>query len=631
MSPTSFLGGNLINYSSRWEQITSNPVILQWIRHGAELPFHSEPDEFEEKNKAFNSKEAEFITKEISALLASGCIRESLTKPKCVSKITVVPKKGKDSYRLIIDLQTLNSFCKPKTFKYETIDDATNCITHKDELVTLDIKHGFYHVNVARDFQKYLGFKWLNKYYVFSVLPMGSSCSPYYFCKILRTVIEYLRSTGVKVVAYVDDLIISDSISKIGASSSFVVNTLESLGYFINYEKSDLTPSTSKPYIGYVIHTDKNNTIWLEVPRDRIHRVSHDIRRVLRLGKTSARSLARIAGQLISFSKAIIPTKLFLRSVYRLLKSKQNWQTILYLDNSSRLDLEWWLHSLKSWNGRSAVPCCRPSIQIATDASSLGFGAQIIGRQERAQGLWDHHMSNSASNLRELMAVFMALKSFLHLLRKKNVQIISDNVSAVAYINFQGGPSRQLTEVARDIWGLSVQHGFHIQARYSPGISAEILLPDQLSRYMSKYEWQLHPRVFRYLDFVHGPHSIDRFASMVSTQCQRYNSMYFDPFTEGVDALSQDWTMENNFVNCPLTLLNRVLDLVRDQRATATVIAPMWNAQMWCHRLKTMSTSPPIKLPHPKQICIPLCPSKPEPLKNRKWRLYAWRICGDQN
>ena len=70
---------------------------------------------------------------------------------------------------------------------------------------------------------------------------------------------------------------------------------------------------------------------------------------------------------------------------------------------------------------------------------------------------------------------------------------------------------------------------------------------DKLSRRASPYEWMLHPQLFRYLDNVWGPHSIDRFASMTSTQLPNYNSLWFDPLTGGVDALSQtDWADHNN-------------------------------------------------------------------------------------
>ena len=98
-----------------------------------------------------------------------------------------------------------------------------------------------------------------------------------------------------------DDFILFDSDYKIDSSCSILVNTLEGLGFFINYEKSQLIPSSEKTYIGYVINTTrKNDAIWVSIPKDRIKRLKHDIARLLRHKRASAWALARVAGQCIS-------------------------------------------------------------------------------------------------------------------------------------------------------------------------------------------------------------------------------------------------------------------------------------------------------------------------------------------
>ena len=64
------------------------------------------------------------------------------------------------------------------------------------------------------------------------------------------------------------------------------------------------------------------------------------------------------------------------------------------------------------------------------------------------------------------------------------------------------------------------------------------------------------------------PHSIDRFASVSTAQLEKYNSRYLDPLKHGVDALAQnDWATENNYVDPPFGLLDRVLDVIVRQRA----------------------------------------------------------------
>ena len=66
--------------------------------------------------------------------------------------------------------------------------------------------------------------------------------------------------------------------------------------------------------------------------------------------------------------------------------------------------------------------------------------------------------------------------------------------------------------------------------------------------------------------------------------------MYYNPKTSGIDTLAQtDWKMENNFVNCPFFLIPKVLRVVSDQKAEATIKAPKWPAQTWYRKLLRMS------------------------------------------
>ena len=115
---------------------------------------------------------------------------------------------------------------------------------------------------------------------------------------------------------------------------------------------------------------------------------------------------------------------------------------------------------------------------------------------------------------------------------------------------------------------------------------------------------------------------------MMITQLSVYNSWFWDPMSLGVDALAQnDWTYVNNIVNAPFALLPRVLEVIKAQKATATVIAPWWEEQIWFQTLKSMLKDNPIHLLMLPRTVIKIGP-RAEPFKNRNWKLYAWRLCG---
>lgn len=77
----------------------------------------------------------------------------------------------------------------------------------------------------------------------------------------------------------------------------------------------------------------------------------------------------------------------------------------------------------------------------------------------------------------------------------------------------------------------------------------------------------------------------------------------------------------------PFCLIPRVLDVVESQRAVATVIAPKWPAQPWYQRLVKLSIARPLKLPQKSKIYWSM-DVVPEPCRNTKWQIYAWRIFG---
>ena len=625
-----FQAGSLKNNLNYWKQITRNETVLNWIEYGVKLPFVQIPDSFEFKNRKFSNEEALFIDQEIKNLLQSKsiCRVNSNEDVLFVSPINVVPKKK--GLRLVTDLRHLNSFIKPPAFVYSSIDDVLKITKNNDQMVTWDLEQGFLHIPVHESHSKYLCFQWKGNVYKWLVTPFGGNFSPYFFCKTIREVIKHLRINDLKTVAYVDDFYLCDDIYCIEPKKTWALGEMNKLGWHINFKKSALSPKTERVFIGFLIKTaEDNDKVWLCVPKERITRVIKDIKRIVNKGQATDRALARLAGQIVSMTKAVSPAKLLLRNLYRCLKTRQSWQDVLTLDCETIKDLNWWLCSLSSWNGKAVQPQ-GPVIQIATDASAEGWGATMIQKGWEAQGFWTQLQSLESSNFREIQAIFLGLLAFLKEVTGKTVHILSDNVAAVCYINMQGGPAKELSLVATKIWSLVLANkvtikAYHLQGRLN-------VQADMLSRLNSQYEWCIHQRLYYYLDSLYGPHTIDRFATMSTTQCVKYNSRFMDPKTSGVNALAQgDWAEENNFVNPPIRLLDQTIDIICQQGAYATIIAPAWKSQWFYHRLKELSIYPPIKLPKANHFCITMGIQAPEPLKNLKWTWFAWRVYGKKN
>ena len=204
----------------------------------------------------------------------------------------------------------------------------------------------------------------------------------------------------------------------------------------------------------------------IRIPKSRIHNVKRDIRRALKNGWVTARALARIAGKCVAMTKVILPAKLLLRNIYRLLASRNSWQDCLQIDISSKQDLEWWVNSLSGWNGL-VVQDQKIDVQITTDASASGWGATLGNL--KAQGLWNTRLAHQHSNYRELFTILMAVTSFSPLIQNQRVQILSDNVTTVAYINRLGGAVKDFHCVMRAIWCKANHSNISLTAGYLSG------------------------------------------------------------------------------------------------------------------------------------------------------------------
>ena len=286
----------LYSHIDAWKNIGSSSTVLDWISEGIPLPFVEEPESFCCDNYSYTEKEIVFIDQEIARLCQCGAIRETDFVPKCISPLKCAPKTS-GSFRLIHDLRHLNEYIEPKKFQYDGIETVCQYIEPDDVAITLDLKNGFYHVPIQESYQTYIGFKWRLKTYVWQVLPFGLRCSPWYFYKILRPVVQFLREQNLRVVLYVDDLYLCSTKSLITDHKAFLLQTFEDLGLLINEEKSSLEPANEKEYIGYIVDSSgPDSEPWLFVPKCRIARLKKDIRRYLRKGKILARALAKITG-----------------------------------------------------------------------------------------------------------------------------------------------------------------------------------------------------------------------------------------------------------------------------------------------------------------------------------------------
>jgi len=83
----------------------------------------------------------------------------------------------------------------------------------------------------------------------------------------------------------------------------------------------------------------------------------------------------------------------------------------------------------------------------------------------------------------------------------------------------------------------------------------------------------LNPMLFHR---IWGPHTIDRFASPGNAQLDRFNSRFYLPGAEAVDAFTCSWAADNNWWVPPVHLVPRIIRHAQNNKSQGTLMIPKW-------------------------------------------------------
>ena len=203
--------GNLFKCYEFWKDTLIAPEsVLNIILNGYVLPFKDQPPRKVFKNHSNCVRYEQFIDDSIKDLVADRCVKPVQEIPHVCNPLSVVcSRKGK--LRLVLDLRYVNRYLWKCSFKYEDLRTVLSMFNRGDYVITFDLKSGYHHVDINEEHWRYLGFYWKEQHYVFKVLPFGLSTACYAFTKLLRPLVRYWRSKGIRAVLYIDDSIVAFS------------------------------------------------------------------------------------------------------------------------------------------------------------------------------------------------------------------------------------------------------------------------------------------------------------------------------------------------------------------------------------------------------------------------------------
>lgn len=221
-----------------------------------------------------------------------------------------------------------------------------------------------------------------------------------------------------------------------------------------------------------------------------------------------------------------------------------------------------------------------PQITIYTDSSDSGWG--VSSPMMENFGFWNKMEQSTSINVRELKAVYFALKMHAQKFENCTIKIFTDNTTALKYTTKYGGTAcLQLQELAVMIQDLC--NKYHLKVIYQHIQGIKNTSADRLSRkQVPLYEQTIPRKMFQMISKQWGLMKIDAFAAAHNHQLKRYWSLHPDPMAEAQDALHQKWLKKGMYLNLPWKLIPQVLRQIKVQKLQqAVLVTPFWPSQFW--------------------------------------------------
>ncbi|GBM62391.1 Transposon Ty3-I Gag-Pol polyprotein [Araneus ventricosus] len=388
-------------------------------------------------------EEAEHLVKE---MVDNGIIEES--SGPWASPIVLVKKKD-GSTRFCVDYRKLNEITKKDSYPLPRIDDTLDALNGSQWFTTLDLKSGYWQVEVRPEDREKTAFTTGQGLWQFKVMPFGLCNAPATFERLMETVLRGLSSEACLV--YLDDIII------VGRTFEEHLNNLRKV--FQRLQKANLKLSPRKcrffqkevTYLGHIISAEGVKTdpgkikAVVDWPRpDKIH----DLRSFL--------------GLCTYYRRFVKNFSTIARPLHKLTEAKSNFNWTDECEKS--------FTSLKQALISSPIltyPRTDKDFILDTDASNEGIGAvlsQNTGNEERVIAYFSKSLGKPERNYcvtrKELLAIVKSLEHFHHYLYGRKFLLRTDHASLRWLLNFKE-PEGQ---IARWIQRLQ-EYDFEIQHR----------------------------------------------------------------------------------------------------------------------------------------------------------------------
>ena len=585
----------------------------QWhrniLREGLRLDFIDGilPSHYDERNNLSARKEPAFVRDSLDSMASSGIINHVLIKPTCVNPLTVASRDldtGSRKLRLCWDgSRWINPLLKKMSVKLTHFPKAAELLYEGDYQVSMDLKSFYYHLMIYPPHQTFLGIAadlpdGSRRFYHYTVLPFGLAPAAAIMTRLVKPILAYLASLGIRASIYLDDLKVNAPTKALAWEHYQITrDVFRKAGFVISVEKSDEFSDVSqqKLYLGFIMDSV---TMTASASQDKLSSVTSFIRQKSSSSRITVKDLARIAGRLAALRPAFgYFVLLVTRSAYAAIEQhvdKFGWSGYLLMNADIIRELNLFLDYAPTLNGfpllqefrHQAIQNLLPSaVIVAGDASASAVCAYSI--QSPSKFFFQDVLSPEevvlSSGHRELLTLKKALLADC-IPPSSAVIWYTDSANLVAF--WEKGSSKPLIQMdiiecllhcKSNAISITVLH----LSREDPRIQAA----DAGSRFFDKDDWGIDAASFSVLQsrFLPAGFSLDPFASPANARCDCFFSRYAFPGSLATDAFSVSWSDECLFICPPIgKLIAAWKKISATINSKGVIIFPAWKtANFW--------------------------------------------------
>ena len=211
------------------------------------------------------------------------------------------------------------------------------------------MRDAYYSIPIDKQSRCYLQFIFEGKFYQFKVLVFGLSTAPRIFTKVMKPVVTSIRAKGIFIIIHLDNILLAaPTFEECNRNTLFVIDLLESLGFRINKEKSELILSHHIPLLGFVMDSIQMS---ISLPMEKILSIQF-MAKFLKdsLQTIPLRTLSKFIGMCSATRPAVFQAPVHYRHLQfvknLVLQNSLNpieaYNKEVYLNEKARKDFAWW-------------------------------------------------------------------------------------------------------------------------------------------------------------------------------------------------------------------------------------------------------------------------------------------------